>query len=217
MRSFLIAVVMTALVAGVGFVAAPTPRAGEPNRAARVVEAEPSAALEEAVETADAEEARAPNSSPGLPANGKRVFYQWTDERGSVRFARSLEEVPPAWREKAGQVEVDASAFQAQPERRAKPPAPEPALRSSAAEPERRRDWHDVTIYTAPWCGVCRRTLAYLDARGVEYREKDIEEDEEWAEELHEKTGGAGGVPLVEIDGTRLHGFRPAEMDALLR
>ncbi|HEU4428012.1 MAG TPA: hypothetical protein VFT98_04615, partial [Myxococcota bacterium] len=88
--------------------------------------AEASSAIEEAVEIAEAEDAPAPNSSQALPVNGKRVFYQWTDERGSVRFARSLEEVPPAWREKAGQVEVDASAFQAQPARRAKPPAATP-------------------------------------------------------------------------------------------
>jgi glutaredoxin len=209
-RSLVIAVVMTALVAGVGFVAAPKPRVAE--AAARPVESD--ATVEIAAH--ESPEETAPNSSQALPVNGKRVFYQWTDERGSVRFARSLEEVPPAWRDEAGQVEVDASAFQPQPAQKRTPPAREPAFRSSAAQPERRRDWHEVTIYTAPWCGWCRKTLAFLDARGVEYVNKDIEADEEWAEELREKSG-SGSVPFVEIDGEPVRGYNPGKMTALLQ
>jgi glutaredoxin len=210
-RSFVIAAVMTALVAGIGFVAAPKPRAGEREVAVRpsAPEAAPAAAPEDELASAPA-----PNSSQATPASGKRVFYQWTDERGSVRFARSLEEVPPAWREKAGQVEVDASTFEARPAR-TPPRAAKPARRANGAASERPRNTHDVTVYTAPWCGWCRKTLAFLDQRGIDYVNKDIEADEEWAEELREKSGGS--IPFVEIDGAEIRGYNPSRMTQLLQ
>jgi len=214
-RSFVIAVVMTAVLAGVGFVIAPKPRAGA---AVTLGRSEPIALSDDgdAAEAAagDTEEDAGPNSSQ-VPANGKRIFYQWTDERGSVRFARSLDEVPPAWRDKVGQVEVDASAFQVKSARRTQAPARR-AFGASAAEPGRRRDWHEITVYTAPWCGWCRKTLAFLDERGLEYVNKDVEADEEWAEELHEKSG-SGSIPFVEIDGTAIRGYNPQKMTALLK
>ena len=37
-----------------------------------------------------------------------RVFYQYTDESGDVRFVQSLLEVPEAWRDRAGRVELAA-------------------------------------------------------------------------------------------------------------
>lgn len=37
-----------------------------------------------------------------------RVYYQYTDESGAVRFVQSLLEVPEAWRDRAGRVELAA-------------------------------------------------------------------------------------------------------------
>ena len=34
------------------------------------------------------------------------VFYQYTDDSGTVRFASTLHEVPEAWRERAGRFEL---------------------------------------------------------------------------------------------------------------
>lgn len=150
-----------------------------------------------------------PTGKSAAPA--KSIFYQWVDERGSVNFAASLDDVPVAWRKRAGQVEFDAGAFvQADASSRAMPshrPQPLPD-----AAPNRFRE---VTVYTAPWCGWCRKTLAFLDERGVDYVNKDIEADEEYAAELREKTG-RNAVPFVEIDGSEVRGFNPAKMTALL-
>lgn len=151
-------------------------------------------------------------SSKRSAAPAKSVVYQWVDERGSVNFAASLDEVPVAWRQRAGQIEFDAGAFaqakgsspRTTPSRRAQP------VPDTAPIPVR-----EVTVYTAPWCGWCRKTLAFLDERGVDYVNKDIEADEDYAAELREKTGGSA-VPLVEIDGSQIHGFDPGEMAALL-
>jgi glutaredoxin len=183
MRSFVIALVATALVGGAGF------------------------AFSRGLPPASERDPRALASTPREPvaadAGEKHLFYQWTDERGSVRFARSLEEVPAPWRARAGQIEVDASAFTKK------------ARAAQAANADVAEAAHDVTVYTAPWCGWCRKTLAFLDERGVEYVNKNIEADEEFADELEEKTGGRS-IPLVEIDGSLIRGYNPGEMAALL-
>ena len=211
MRSFVIAALMTALVAGLGYAIAPgvTEPGAAPQLAASEAAGEEAAGT--AVEGGEGENA-AELTGAGAPAATKSTFYQWTDERGSVRFARSLDEVPPAWRERAGQVEVDAAAFTKSN------PAVRSAQRqrftqaSASAGPSR---YHDVTIYTAPWCGWCRKTIAWLDQRDIDYTNKDIEADEEHAAELVKKSGGRS-IPFVEIDGTQIRGFNPNEMAALL-
>jgi glutaredoxin len=215
MRSFVIAVVMTALVAGLGFAIVPV-------RPAVSVDGLAAAPAGVSGDDSSADSSPAPDASEGVDevgaptSAGKRVFYQWTDERGSVRFAQSLDEVPPAWRDRAGQVEVDTSKFQAIPagsRAAARSAARTPLARAAAAEP--RRDFHEVTVYTAPWCGWCRKTLAFLDQRGVDYVNKDIEADDDYADELAEKSGGRT-IPFVEIDGTGIRGYNPREMAALL-
>jgi glutaredoxin-like YruB-family protein len=142
---------------------------------------------------------------PGGEADGPGVYYQYVDETGSVRFVRSLAEVPPAHRAGAGRVEVDprASTHAA----RASRPATRRA-RAFAPEPE-------VVVYTTSWCGWCRRTLAWLDAQGVRYRNKDIEADDRHRDELLRKTGRTS-IPVVEIDGELVRGYDPARMQELL-
>jgi glutaredoxin len=218
MRSFVIAAVMTVLVGGLGFVIAPEGRPrGDASRGTSSSAVD--RVLDEGVATGAGTSSAAENGngSPDPSAGGKRVFYQWTDARGSVRFAQSLDQVPAAWRERAGQVEVDTSAFQPKPVRPGASGsrlARKPFAQEAAVE-ERRRDLHDVTVYTAPWCGWCRKTLAFLDERGVDYRNKDIEADEDYADELAEKSGGHS-IPFVEIDGAQIRGYNPTKMAALL-
>jgi glutaredoxin len=138
------------------------------------------------------------------------TYYQWVDERGSVHFAASLDEVPASWRARAGQVALDSAVINRTDVPAAKPVRRRPVVETAAVDRA-----HDVTIYTAPWCGWCRKTIAFLDARRVEYVNKDIDADEEYAEELREKSGGSS-IPYVEIDGHPIRGFNPAQMTALL-
>ncbi|MBK7950733.1 MAG: glutaredoxin family protein [Deltaproteobacteria bacterium] len=144
-------------------------------------------------------------------ASSTSVVYQWVDDRGSVHFAGSLDEVPADWRSRAGQIELDASVLS----RTTAAPAASSGGARGAVEVAAEQPAHDVTVYTAPWCGWCRKTLAFLDEAGVDYVNKDIEADVRWAEELREKTGG-NAIPLVEIDGSRIRGFDPDQMTSLL-
>ena len=218
MRLFSIAVVVAALVAAIGFTflrERPDWAASAPNGVPEMAPGssaserggdppEPTTDLASLVTTLSKRSA----------APVKSVLYQWVDERGSVNFAASLDEVPEAWRQRAGQVELDAGSFAktraSSPSRSMSPSRrPEP-MPDSAPAPA-----HEVTVYTVSWCGWCRKTLAFLDERGIDYVNKDIEADEEYAAELRDKSGGSA-IPFVEIDGSQIHGFDPGKMAALL-
>lgn len=136
--------------------------------------------------------AATPPEAEAAATPATRVFYQWVDEAGTVRFAEDLDEVPVSWRDRAGRVEVAAA-----------PP------RAAAASAPR------VVVYTTSWCGWCRRTLAHLDRKGVSYENRDIEADPDASRELLRKTGSTA-IPVLEIDGQLLRGYDPHAIDRLL-
>jgi glutaredoxin len=62
-----------------------------------------------------------------------------------------------------------------------------------------------VVIYTATWCGYCRRALAFLNANGIAYQNWDIDTPEGAAS--FARVGGRRGVPALFVDGERLNGY----------
>jgi glutaredoxin len=136
-------------------------------------------------------------------------FYRYTDETGTVRFVSSLAEVPKALRSSAQPVgsRVNRGPSSEPPQRTARVQVPIGAL---PANLER-----EVVVYTTSWCGWCRKTLAFLDKQGVAYENRDIEDVEEFRDELIEKTG-ATTIPVVEIDGEIIRGYDPKRMAELL-
>ncbi len=73
-----------------------------------------------------------------------------------------------------------------------------------------------VILYMTSWCPYCRKTSAYLKRRGVDFVAKDIEKDPKAAQELARKARGYGGVPVLDIGGTIIHGYSPEQIDAAL-
>ena len=56
-----------------------------------------------------------------------------------------------------------------------------------------------ITIYSAGWCPDCRRVKNFLKERGVEFREIDIEEDEESEDLVLRVNNGRRKVPTLKI------------------
>jgi glutaredoxin len=156
-------------------------------------EPEPEAAVEEAREPA--------------------TFYRYTDETGTVRFVSSLAEVPKALRDGARPVGNRVQRAPALPD--SKREARKQVSRQAAAAGIERAFDHEVVVYTTSWCGWCRKTLAFLDKQGVSYDNRDIEADDDYRDELIEKTG-ATTIPVVEIDGEIIRGYDPKRMAELL-
>lgn len=78
-----------------------------------------------------------------------------------------------------------------------------------------------VVVYSAVWCGFCKKAKAWLTERGVPFVERDVEKTPGAQEELSSKLKAAGvpggGVPVIDWAGTIVMGFDVAAMERLLK
>jgi glutaredoxin len=145
-------------------------------------------------------------------ASARRVYYQFVDDRGRVHFVERLEAVPAAWRATMGYVELDVppplSPLEARLARDARGVR---TGRAASAAPGAT----NVVLYSAEWCGACRKAKRHLDSRDVRYELRDVD-DPRHLESLVETTGRKG-IPVLLVDGRVVSGFNAARYDELLR
>lgn len=117
--------------------------------------------------------------------------YRWTDEQGKVHFGdapprdRSSEEVQLRYNE-MGSV-----------------PVPEAAT------------MQPVVVYSASWCGVCRRVKGFLQSKGVSYRDYDVETSRKGREDFRRMNGRS--VPIILVGEQRMNGFNQGTLTAWLQ
>lgn len=73
-----------------------------------------------------------------------------------------------------------------------------------------------VVVYTADYCGWCRKTKAWLDQRGIPFTERRVDVDPTAKREMKSKFSG-GGIPAIDIDGELRQGFSPEWMERTIR
>ncbi|CAB4700494.1 unannotated protein [freshwater metagenome] len=62
-----------------------------------------------------------------------------------------------------------------------------------------------ITMYSADWCGDCRRSKRLMDELNVSYTIIDVDSDLSAAEKVKEINGGAQSIPVIVFeDGTHL-------------
>ena len=69
-------------------------------------------------------------------------------------------------------------------------------------------------MYTTAWCGFCVRAKAFLDAKGLAYREVRVDDEPGFRARLHELTGSST-VPQIVIGDRPIGGY--SELRALDR
>ncbi len=167
-------------------------------------------------ESADGGAASRAGQAGGQQTRSAPTFYRYTDDQGRIHFVQGPGDVPSRYRKDADTLEVTSELIR--PEQPSAAPA-RPRQRAfaydPAQEPQRHQGNAEVVIYTTTWCGWCRKTLAWLDARGVDYDNRDIESDPRAREELIAKTGSTS-IPVVEVDGRIIRGYSPGKMQRLL-
>ena len=70
----------------------------------------------------------------------------------------------------------------------------------------------EITMYSADWCGDCRRSKRLLDELNVIYTVIDIEADQAASDKVIEINGGMRSIPVIIFaDGT--HMTEPSDID----
>ncbi len=72
-----------------------------------------------------------------------------------------------------------------------------------------------VTVYTTSTCPYCKLVKEYLDEHDVKYKNVDVGEDPEAANEMVKKSGQMG-VPVIDVDGEIVVGWNKDELEAAL-
>ncbi|TRZ86304.1 MAG: NrdH-redoxin [Streptomycetaceae bacterium] len=69
-----------------------------------------------------------------------------------------------------------------------------------------------ITMYSADWCGDCRRSKRLMDSLNVKYSIIDVDADEAAAAKVIEINGGMRSIPVIIFpDGT--HMTEPSDID----
>jgi len=169
----------------------------------------------EAQEAADAPGAERPEGWQSIEGSAMRLYYQFIDESNQVRFVERLEEVPEAQRATVGFVKLDVppplSPAAAAAVRRAQYAGSAKSAKSGGAA---KAASQKIVLYSADWCGYCRKAKRYLARRGVDYEVRDVDESR-YADELKRKTGSRS-IPVIDVDGRMLTGFSSASYDKLI-
>ncbi len=140
-----------------------------------------------------------------------QVYYQFVDDRNQVRFVSSIDLVPDEWRDRVGYVELPGPP----------PMSPNDVKRTRQAQSARRADrvaanrsGPQIVLYSADWCMACRSAKKYMNANGIEYEERNV--DQPRYEAMLVKVSGARSIPVFEIDGSVLSGFDPKRLDQMI-
>ncbi|MEZ5542178.1 MAG: DUF4124 domain-containing protein [Pseudomonadota bacterium] len=72
-----------------------------------------------------------------------------------------------------------------------------------------------VVMYSAAWCGVCKKAKRYFEAEHIPFTEYDVETSARGQRDF--KRLGGRGVPIILIGAQRLNGFTPASFERIYR
>ncbi len=127
-------------------------------------------------------------------------IYKWRDKNGNIVFSDSPP--PPG---------VDAETKKFREDAIEGPKTKEVPKRSKSDSLSEKRPYGSINVimYMTSWCGYCRKAREYIRSLDVNLTEYDVEKDRSKREEFLQKSGGAGGVPLIDVEGTIIRGYNP--------
>lgn len=125
--------------------------------------------------------------------NVQAEVYKWIDEQGRVHFG----DIPPSSVD-AKPVEVKVNTYDSVEEYY----SPEWFYKS---EQTRHGGSRRVVMYSAGWCGVCKKAKRYFNENGIPFRELDIDTSKEGRKGYNKLNGT--GVPIILVGNKRMNGF----------
>lgn len=120
-------------------------------------------------------------------------FYKWTDGKGNVHFT----DTPPKGK-KVEQLKLKINTYSAV---EIKPLV------------ERLGKKNKVVMYSATWCGICRKAKRYFKVKKIPYVIYDVEKSYSGKRDFKLLKGKS--VPIIIVGNKRMNGFTVARFDKL--
>lgn len=140
------------------------------------------------------------------PAAGQ--VYKWTDSAGKTHYG----DAPPDDAKKQ-ELRITAKSYDGPPQIQDWASILRRPTNVAGLQP--RAPSAGLTMFSAVWCGPCKRAKAYMAQKGISYRDVDIDASEANAQE-HASYGG-GGIPLFIAGEKSMRGFSPQALDNLIK
>jgi len=70
----------------------------------------------------------------------------------------------------------------------------------------------DIIVYSTPTCPYCKMVKAFLNEKGVEFKDIDVSADRDAAKKMIDKSGQMG-VPQIEINDKIIVGFNKEALE----
>ena len=161
------------------------------------------------------------------------LLFQYLDQKGNWQRASALTEIPAEQLSAVQVVDLILSPEARQADRYIqlfdlRSPAEDGAYRgkvvdrrafdATQAAREAATAPPPIKMYSASWCGVCKKARRFLEQAGIPFQEVDVDENRDAHRELQAKARRAGisasGVPVFDVGGQLIAGF---DQRALMR
>lgn len=139
-----------------------------------------------------------------VQVNAYAEVYRWVDDRGRVQFS---DQAPES--KKAEVVELaEISTYQGVTVSEV-----EEGIESGPVRQKKSIRRKRVVIYSAQWCGMCRKAKNYFKRKKIPFKEYDIEKSRN-ARRSYDKLN-ATGIPVILIGKKRMDGFSKYRFDKI--
>jgi len=125
-------------------------------------------------------------------------IYKWVDEEGAIHFT----DTPPK-DAKTKKVKIKVNTYKSVQVIR--PKTKVASIKKSMGDDK------TVIMYSAEWCGVCRKAKHYFKEKNIAFTEYDIDKNKEAKQKY--KLLNARGIPVIFIDEVRLNGFSKRQFE----
>lgn len=128
-------------------------------------------------------------------------IYKWVDENGKVHFGDEKPE-----KIQTEQVDVQVNSFESLS-------ISDSDFLEARERKSEVRKLQRVVMYSATWCGYCRKARSYFKQKGIPFREYDIENSSKGRRDYARLNGT--GVPIIFVGKKRMQGFRAERFQAI--
>jgi len=131
-------------------------------------------------------------------ATAEADVYRWTDDAGRIHFG----DKPPA---DAATEKMDIRINTYESPQIVYQPSERPKAKAAGRK--------SVVMYSASWCGVCKRAGDYFKAKNIPFQEYDVETSAKGRADF--KRLGGRGVPVILVGNARMNGFSAHNFEQL--